>query len=1835
MAKSKKFGAFDGVFTPSVLTILGVIMYLRLGWVVGQAGLFWTIIIILIAHVISVSTGLSVSSISTDKKVQAGGLYYILSRSLGLPIGGAIGITLFVGTALSIALYVIGFSESFLDFIGMASGYQINEQALLEIQKSITPQMLKSLDLTSVNDIINPLKNAPELQVVFSNQETYVAALKSALKAQVAEQQFSTIQGVVLAKSHAVTVNDLRLAGTATVIFVTTIAFISTSFALKTQFFIMAAIALSLVAIFLGKRDFAPSNPSIIARPDGSDASFGMIFGIFFPAVTGFTAGVAMSGDLKDPKKNIPSGTMLAIGVGLIVYIVLAIFLTFTIDPATLRNNSNILKEIAFISPAFVLAGIWGATLSSALGGILGAPRILQAMSVDKITPKIFGKGVGQNNEPRNALILTFLIAEAGVLIGELNAIAQVVSMFYLAAYGFINLSAFLESWASPDFRPTFKIPKFVSLTGFGFTMFVMIALDLTSMVVAFVIIGAIFVYLVRKQISLGFGDVWEGVWASVVRRGLYNIVKKETKQRNWRPNIIMFSGGEEARPHLVQFGKTLVGRLGFLSDFHLIENRSADVVFSKPQQFDTSNLNGAGSSADSTMGFFTRKQDCMDLYDGMENIARTYGFSGLDPNTVLMGWGSEAKEPVKFISFVYNLIKLDYNILLMDYNQEQGFGKQESIDIWWRGKGFNVNLTLTLLKFIQASDDWRKAKIRCLIVSEGNLNQNRVYKNTTLMLDEMRIDAEVKVITNEVHQRPYQEIINHESANTDLVILGLPEINSRMDFEFYESTNQLISQINKTAILVKSSSYFHTAAKELGITVEEVDEQVPTTSIDQYRIPELTLPEKEELAEVVVQLQEELRNILLDYSQKYLNPNYAIDKKLTMALREIVKQCFNAIKENATSEKPKENIQVILDTHLSFLQQSEELFDDFIENKLADKYDNLVEGTEWLYKSIGLVISNSPKTIPVKYEREFFEQDEKHQKLLKNLNWKNKLKKGLNKKPLTYTFKHHRVLEFYVQTMGQKTFSELYKDFDRANINYNTILQELLRKASNSFDIIERYAETQPIKAKVAQNGSDNADQNGTEEPTFSHEAFQELVESEYNKIKDFILEITNKRREKLYKYNHTLLLETQREIQEISQNFDMLETNQVLRKNRKEFKKARKLKTSIDELPDLWKHNQVLVTKTTLIDAKLLSFKKQLHRLLKKFELDLSRLVEKNITKPLNILERFLDNFDINDEAQYKAWAVRTQYAVDLDGYFKQNVDKFLDKLKHLMDEFSETIDMISEESLSSLETDELEELESTSVSLNRLLDFLVQQSLIEPLLDYTQDLPRKFQRASNMTNEVKRILSFHVGQLQNANELKQKDIKLQIKELLAEEKQQIEKERQEIIAINQQTNKVLESAWQDMVGKLSPYVISRSASNADQYIRSKENKTRLSRVGSLNQRIQSGVRNGVTRFWYRRSEGILLAKQLQKASQEDDSLVESILNLVESISPKQVVSQHLPVYYNQLFTHKNTFGEDFWIGRTKQLEQAKRAVKRFKEGFGGALMITGDYNSGRTFLSQHIAEQNFPKRFVHYITPPEHGSIDIMDFKRAFENGVGVEGEYPEIFAELNFNTALVFNDLELWWERSPEGWRVLDELLDLIDTYSEQCFFILNINRHTLRFINMVKKIENYFLATIQCEPFKAEALKDIILFRHRSSPITFKWKGTTEKDMTNWKYARLMSKYFDYSQGNVGIALQAWIAHIDDVNEGVLTIREPSKPNTEILRKLPEEWMIWIVQFILHKHLTLDRLISITLEDERVVYNKVRILKRAGIIKETSNNILKINQYLEFHLINELTNLGVI
>lgn len=872
MATGKKFGTFGGVFTPSILTILGVIMYLRMGWVVGNAGIYGTIFIILVAHIISVSTGLSISSIATDKKVGAGGVYYVLSRSLGLPIGGALGLTLFVATALSISLYMVGFAEIFNEYIGF--GYELNENN----------ELIKSENFT----------------------------------------------------------NTIRITGSIGLLVLTIIAFISTSIAIKTQFIILAIIILSLFSIFLGNgMNAVPLAEGVsLAEPVG----YAAVFAIFFPAVTGFTAGVAMSGDLKDPKKSIPSGTMGSIAVGFVIYMALAIFLYFAIEPEVLRENPKALFQMAAIG-ILVYAGVWGATLSSALGGILGGPRILQAMSVDKITPKLFAKGVGRDNEPRNALILTVIIAEAGVLIGDLNVIAEVVSMFYLAAYGFINLSFFLESWASSDFNPTFRVKKWVGLLGFIATFTVMSQLNLLAMVAAFIIIGGIYFYLSRKQVALGTGDIWQSVWSTVVKKGLKRMESGNDHKRNWKPNTLLFSTDNEYRTKMIEFSKAVSGQAGIITNFDLHENPDAKVLFPKSKET-------VKDEELEKYGIFGRKLEVQNIFKGIESIACTFGFSGIEPNTVLMNWPGQTKDPVWFKEMTEKLIELDYNVLYLDYDDRWGFRKKEQIDLWWRGVGNNAELMLSLAKFITGSPEWSQANIRILLVNDTNVDFKVIENRIQFVVDQFRVNAEIKVVNNEVDQKPIYDLMKIHSSEADLVFVGIPEIEEGERKEFVERTNNLVSVIG-TTLLVKASSQFD----ETDLKLEQISLKHEPRKLEYTALAELEEIQDENFSQAIADFDQKLDTLVEDLIKNGVQPieNYH---------HTIFSKVIDRIGSYLPEEGNEFSIEEVHSSLMAVLNEVGEIYADALKNQLPIVYDSFENQVGDYLDKREMLIANLPKKV-------------------------------------------------------------------------------------------------------------------------------------------------------------------------------------------------------------------------------------------------------------------------------------------------------------------------------------------------------------------------------------------------------------------------------------------------------------------------------------------------------------------------------------------------------------------------------------------------------------------------------------------------------------------------------------------------------------------------------------------------------------------------------------------------------------------------------------------------------------------------------------------------------
>jgi len=477
--------------------------------------------------------------------------------------------------------------------------------------------------------------------------------------------------------------------------------------------------------------------------------------------------------------------------------------MAYTIDTELLKTDYNILMKIAFFAPA-VVAGIWGATLSSALGGILGGPRILQAMSIDKVTPSFFSKGKGANNEPVNALFLAFIIAEIGILIGELDIIARVVSMFYLTAYGFINISFFLESWANPDFQPKFKVKRWIGLIGFIACFAVMFKLDMIAMIAALAVISAMYFKLQRKEVKLQSNDVWKSVWENVVSKGLKKIDAQVEENSNWNPNIILFSGKSEHQSYLLELCKTVSGRTGIVTNFNLILDKKNN----KPPLKKTDQI--VRGKLFEELGIFARQIKVDNIYSGISNIASTFGFSGVEPNTIMMGWPKGLENSKEYSKMTQTLLHLDYNLLYLDFDRKAKFGNYSSVDFWWRETDSkNAEMMLNIARFIIASPRWNDTSIRVLFVNNNNVDVSIIESKIAKLVEDIRVNVEIKIINNAVEQKRFYNIIEEESKTTNLTIIGIPNFNIEKQAEFVLKTTHLFESIGST-LLVKAANNFN-----------------------------------------------------------------------------------------------------------------------------------------------------------------------------------------------------------------------------------------------------------------------------------------------------------------------------------------------------------------------------------------------------------------------------------------------------------------------------------------------------------------------------------------------------------------------------------------------------------------------------------------------------------------------------------------------------------------------------------------------------------------------------------------------------------------------------------------------------------------------------------------------------------------------------------------------------------------------------------------------------------------------------------------------------------------
>jgi amino acid transporter len=537
------------------------------------------------------------------------------------------------------------------------------------------------------------------------------------------------------------------------------LAWLGADLATRVQYGVMAVLVTGLVSFFAGA--FEAFDPALLRAswnaPDG-DLPFWMLFAIFFPAVTGFTQGVSMSGDLKDAAASIPRGTFLAVGLSTIVYAAAMLAFAGAAPAASLAQDAAAMNRIS-THAALVDAGVVAATLSSALASFLGAPRILQALAADQIFKPLapFAKAHGAARNPRRAVLLTGAIAFAVIAGGNLNAIARIVSMFFLISYGLLNYATYIEATAaSPAFRPRFRFfHRRASLAATLLCGGVMFAVDAFAAVVAAAILVAIHQFLTRTAVPMHWRDSLRAYRFRRVKEGLREIAAQPEGPRDWQPHILAFTESKERRGRTLEFASRIAGGSGIVTAVQIIEGEGhfegARIRRAEAEKTLREELQEGGFDA------FPLVVAASDLRQAAATLVQSWGIGPIHANTVLLNWYEGFQEnstaSLWYSRLLAGTIALERNLVVL-HSEQEGWERaaarepeERSIDVWWWDDA-SSRLALLLAYLMTRMEPWDQARLR-LLAPATEKTEKRIRAGVERRLGEIRIDADVDIVVD------------------------------------------------------------------------------------------------------------------------------------------------------------------------------------------------------------------------------------------------------------------------------------------------------------------------------------------------------------------------------------------------------------------------------------------------------------------------------------------------------------------------------------------------------------------------------------------------------------------------------------------------------------------------------------------------------------------------------------------------------------------------------------------------------------------------------------------------------------------------------------------------------------------------------------------------------------------------------------------------------------------------------------------------------------------------------------------------------------------------------
>lgn len=521
-------------------------------------------------------TTLSLSAIASNGEVKGGGAYYLISRSLGPEFGGSIGVLFYLAQVLNTAMNVVGLIDCIKMNVGTAlpSGYWAGYGLQTIALLGCTALGLGGSGMFA--------KASNGLLIILS-----LAIISIPISAVFKAPFTDDVLGIEF-----------------------------TGFSFET-----------LVDNFV---------PHTHGKAYRGWETFRELFGILFPATSGIFAGASMSGDLREPSRAIPKGTLWAMLTTFIAYLVVIFSMAASTTHASFLRNANVIPHTNLSAP-LIFAGEVSVTFFSAVMGLIGASKLMQALARDKLLPglTVFSQGTRKADEPILAIFLTYLIAQVAML-ADLNQIATFISMGYQMTFFVMNLACFLlKIGSAPNFRPAFKFFSWqTAAMGAILSAAAMFFIDETYAAVAVCVLVFLFSLIHYLSPPKRWGDVSQNLIYHQVRKYLLRLRPEHIKF--WRPQIILLINNPRSQTRLIRFCNSIKkGSLYILGHVIVTDDFKSGVTEARLQQAAWTNY----ILESSRIKAFVQLTMSPSINWGIRNLILSAGLGGMRPNIAVMGF--------------------------------------------------------------------------------------------------------------------------------------------------------------------------------------------------------------------------------------------------------------------------------------------------------------------------------------------------------------------------------------------------------------------------------------------------------------------------------------------------------------------------------------------------------------------------------------------------------------------------------------------------------------------------------------------------------------------------------------------------------------------------------------------------------------------------------------------------------------------------------------------------------------------------------------------------------------------------------------------------------------------------------------------------------------------------------------------------------------------------------------------------------------------------------------------------------------------------------------------